>query len=304
MAATSNILVPFDFGPEAEAAFTYAIAIAPIFDAEVHILNIMEEESPLLKRILTDQQREQMRRGAKEHLQDFIKKQADLKGIPVTPHISKGKVYKVIVKTAKKINSRLIVMGRTDSSDMVKNFTGTNTMHIVRESEIPVITVKRVAGSSDCRHILLPLDLTKQTLQKVSRVIKLAEKINARITIASILSVDSISMEIKFSTRLHEIREIFNSFGIHCEYRVIKDVNKKIYELLNDFAKEIEANLMVIMTQQELNFTEFFIGSTAQELINRSDIPVLSLIPVSDGIEIMPDEFSKALIDPINILKH
>jgi hypothetical protein len=33
------------------------------------------------------------------------------------------------------------------------------------------------------------------------------------------------------------------------------------------------------MTQQEEDFTDFFIGSSAQGIINESDIPVLSIIP-------------------------
>jgi hypothetical protein len=35
----------------------------------------------------------------------------------------------------------------------------------------------------------------------------------------------------------------------------------------------------MIMTQQEINFTDLFIGSAAQEVINNSDIPVCSIIP-------------------------
>jgi hypothetical protein len=35
----------------------------------------------------------------------------------------------------------------------------------------------------------------------------------------------------------------------------------------------------MIMTQQETDFTERFIGSAAQDIINNSPIPVCSIIP-------------------------
>ena len=35
----------------------------------------------------------------------------------------------------------------------------------------------------------------------------------------------------------------------------------------------------MIMTQQEQDWTPYFIGSSAQSIINHSTIPVLSLIP-------------------------
>jgi hypothetical protein len=37
----------------------------------------------------------------------------------------------------------------------------------------------------------------------------------------------------------------------------------------------------MIMTQQEVDFTQYFIGSSAQGIINHSDIPVISIIPLS-----------------------
>jgi len=37
----------------------------------------------------------------------------------------------------------------------------------------------------------------------------------------------------------------------------------------------------MIMTQQEIDFTDYFIGSSAQEIIHNSTIPVLSIRPTA-----------------------
>jgi hypothetical protein len=37
---------------------------------------------------------------------------------------------------------------------------------------------------------------------------------------------------------------------------------------------------MVVMTQQEQNPVKYFIGSTAQEMINNAGMPVLSILPL------------------------
>ena len=60
----------------------------------------------------------------------------------------------------------------------------------------------------------------------------------------------------------------------------------------------------MIMTQQELDFTEYFIGSTAQEIINNSELPVLSLTPEEEGVSILTDDMLKALVNPIKIFDH
>ncbi len=45
-------------------------------------------------------------------------------------------------------------------------------------------------------------------------------------------------------------------------------------------AKEINADLIMIMTQQELEWTEYFIGTESQQIINNSEVPVCSIRPI------------------------
>ena len=47
-----------------------------------------------------------------------------------------------------------------------------------------------------------------------------------------------------------------------------------------DYANKVDADLIMIMTQQEGEITPLFIGSTAQGIINNSEIPVMSIVPV------------------------
>ena len=62
----------------------------------------------------------------------------------------------------------------------------------------------------------------------------------------------------------------------------------KLSNAVISYAKKNNADLIMIMTQQEKEFKEFFIGSQAREVINNSEIPVLSIQPsVKDRIEII-----------------
>ncbi len=44
-----------------------------------------------------------------------------------------------------------------------------------------------------------------------------------------------------------------------------------------DYAKGADADLIVIISQAEPEIAEWFLGSAAQEIINSSDIPVMSI---------------------------
>jgi len=299
-----HLLVPIDFKPESLAALDYAIKIADTIEADIHLLYVIEIENPLLKMVLTEDQRGLIIEGAKNKLEALSLEKSALCNGTICTRVSQGKIYSQIVESAVESKADLIIMGRKDSSDMVKNFTGTNTLHIIRESNIPVITLKKEISDADCKHILLPLDLSKQVIKQVSNSIQMAQLLSARVSIVSVLPVDSASLEIKYSTRLNDIRTLFEDYKIPCQYNLIKKINPDLYNIFNEHAREVGADLIVIMTQQELNFTQFFIGSKAQEVINKADIPVLSITPTMDKSDDIPDDLITNLLDPINILKY
>jgi nucleotide-binding universal stress UspA family protein len=117
----------------------------------------------------------------------------------------------------------------------------------------------------------------------------------------TVLAVDLVSQKLRFATRLREIADIINSFNIKCDYKLILDTDPVWSKLLNKLSKETGADMVMIMTQQEFNFTEYFVGSTAQEIINNSELPVLSLTPEKKGPSILTNEMMEILVNPIQI---
>lgn len=304
MPVSKNFLVPIDFRPESELALEYAASVAAKVEATLHLVYILEEESPLLKLVLKDDQRDMIIRGAADKLDDVAGKILTGKNIPFTTNIKQGKIYKMIIETAGEVEADFIFMGRTDSSDMMKNLAGTNTMHIIRGANVPVITLREKPDYFGCSHIILPLDLTKQTLKKASNAVAVARILEARITILSILTEDSKSKEIKIISKLDEIRTKINSLEIDCDVKLIKNSIDAPHKILNDAVRELDGDLVMIMTQQELHITEYFIGSVAQDIINRSDFPVLSINPLVREEKGIPDPMVEVFINTIQMLDH
>ena len=187
---------------------------------------------------------------------------------------------------------------------MMKNFAGTNTMHIIRGADVPVITLRKKPEYVGCSHIILPLDLTKQTLRQASNAVAVARMLDARITILSILREDLKSKEIKIISKLDEIRSRINSLDIDCDVKLIKNTTDAPNIILNDAVRELEGDLVMIMTQQELHITEYFVGSVAQDIINLSDFPVLSINPLVPEEKGIPDPVAEVFINPIQMLDH
>ncbi|MFC2080735.1 universal stress protein [Bacteroidota bacterium] len=299
-----NFLIPLDFLPESETALQYAVGVGKTVHATVHLLHILEEESPLHRLVIKDEQRDMIRRGATDKLDELAGKTVSQSGLSFTTSVRQGKIYEQIIQAARELKADIIFMGRTDSSDVKKNITGTNTMHIIKEAEIPVVTLRKKPENQGCSHIILPLDLCKQTIIQASNAVASAHMLNAMITVISIVPDNRKSTEIKFTQRLDEIRNIFEKLDIECGIKLIPYRDENQFKLLNNLIRELQGELLMIMTQQELNFTDYFIGSRAQEIINKSDFPVMSISPMAGEKSGIPDPLSDVFINPIKILDH
>jgi nucleotide-binding universal stress UspA family protein len=80
---------------------------------------------------------------------------------------------------------------------------------------------------------------------------------------------------------MQQVVRFITQQGIDCIWNVMRVDNEseKIAERLVEYAKSKDGDLIIIMTKQELDIREFFIGSTATAIIEKSEIPVMSINP-------------------------
>ncbi|MBU0764744.1 MAG: universal stress protein [Bacteroidetes bacterium] len=304
--AKNLILVPFDFDGQTEPALDYAAKIAGKTRSEIILYHVMMEEGFFSGLLISAEQVKVFREGITMKLQSLADGIADKYKVKVTPVVEQGKPYEKIIKAAEKMHPRIVVMGRKKSSDVIRNFLGTNTLNVVRASSMPVICVKKQQKAPHDLKILLPLDLSKETRNEVSAAIDLAGFMKASLHIVSILNVDSAGLEIVVSTQLEKIRKIVEKYGIVTTAQVIRKAGADIPEEILKCGRKAGAGMIMIFTQKEVNFIEYFMGSTAQNVLRESELPVLSLVPGKDNKNLVDhtlvDPFIKNIVDPLSIL--
>ena len=299
-----TILVPLDYYPQSMAAYNYSKILAQATNCSLTILYIIEEPGFFAKNFLGKEQRAEIIHQAEDKLRELIENDPDLreKKIEAYPVIRKGNVYKKIINLARDIKPKLIIMGRTDSSNFKKNLTGTNTQHIVSEAQTPVITIKGSHEITTNNHILLPLDLTHPVKKKIAKAIEIAEYLNARVSVLSVLQSNWLSKKIKFQKILEEIKKIFSIYKISCEVNLMTARNESEIQIINQYALEIGADLIMMMTHQEMDIHHYFIGSTAKKIIDESELPVLSIIPDPELNLNIKHYLFKEIVDPLQVL--
>ena len=275
------IVVPTDFGEQSVIALRQSYNLTKLTRSSLYLLYVIDEDflNPLQGLMSgKNDYEDHLRAGIQKKLDDLADSVRKEAGIKVQTGIRTGKIYHEIVEAAREVKASLILMGTMGAVGIKKKILGSNASRVVREAECPVITIKGTQHRVGCRHIVLPLDLTKETKEKVDKAIELATLFGSIVHIVSIVESDDEYIMNKLTRQMNQVQEFVESANIKCttEFVTGSDVAEEVISV----ARRVEADLIMIMTQQEVGFTDLFISSSAQEIINQSEIPVLSIRPM------------------------
>lgn len=268
----NHILIPVDFSAQSQIALEQAFNLANVTNASITILYVIE--SSILKSLFSSKaEADKYKKNIQKQLDKLVSTfQKNLRN-PMETMISEGKVYEEVVDVAKKIRAKFIVMAKSESN----HFIGSNTLRVVREAPCPVITIKGTVHRNYCKNIVLPLDLNKETREKVSKAIEIAKHFGSTIHVLAVQTSSDEYLINKLNLILSQVKSYIQKEGVFSTSKMVNSEN--IAKSVVNYSKKVKGDLIMIMTQQETDFTDLFIGSAAQQIINNSDIPVISISP-------------------------
>jgi nucleotide-binding universal stress UspA family protein len=287
----NKIVVPTDFGEQSLIALEQAAHLAKMINGEITLLYVMET-SGLFSRLIGSSHEEEIRKEVNEKMDELIEKTEKEQGVIVQKVVAHGSVYEKVAEVADMLSAKFIVMGTSGAGNIRKRFIGSNALRVVRESQVPVITIKGKHHRDGCKNIVVPLDLTTETREKVNKAIEFAKMYSSDIRVCSVLFTNDEFIVNRLTRQLAQVKAFIEKSGIRCTAEIIKGIKgeESLGQIIVDYSNKVEGDLLLIMTQQETDITEYFIGSAAQEIINKSDIPVMSVVPSpkKDTTEFLP----------------
>jgi len=291
----NSILVPYDFSERSNAALEESFNLAKMTGLEITLFHVIRdnqnlfsafggERSKTMKREYEDQMRQQ--------LQEIAAEASRLSGTKVGAVISHGKAHDKIIKGSHLLHSKFIVQGfNGDKLSDEQSHIGTNALRVIKRAECPVITVKNKHAYDGCRSILLPLDLTQETRQKVGHAIEMAKLFGSTIKVVSVYwSTGNRQILAKLQQQMDQVTAFIKKNRVKCSSQILvkTGTSKTLAPLIIEYVKnEKDIDLIMIMTQRESGLFDLFIGSSAQHFIGHSEVPVMTIIPKELGFASM-----------------
>ena len=277
--SASKILVPIDFSDQSMRALGEALNLAKIKRSDVVLLSVIKEQS-IMHSLFLDDKSDELKIKVKEKLDAIVLGYSAEYNVDIDSMVSKGKIYEQINEVADLISADLIVMGTNGSQGSSSKIIGSNAEKVVRLAKCPVITIKGKDHRNGCKNIILPLDLAKETKEKVTYALEYARYWNATVRVVSVVLKDNDEVREKLIRNLNQVEKFINKAGVKCTTELVEGEKKQnLGDFVFEYGKSFDADLIMIMTKkEELSFSNN-ISVTARYIINNSEIPVMSIRP-------------------------
>lgn len=272
-----DIVVAIDFSKGSLHALDYAIEFANRVKSNVIMVWV---DSHLNQDLVFTAEVNEFREEANRNLEEIMKNyRGRLKPGKLSYKLRKGKVYQEIATQARLTDASLIIAGTHGVTGYEEFWIGSNAYRIVSYAPCPVITVRydfeiRPAGVSS---IILPIDSTLDTRQKVPFTVQIARAFGADIHLLSLYTTNIRVIQRKVDNSARQVQKFLEEAGVNYSTESLKVDN--ITNATIEYAARVDADLITIMTEQETTASNILLGPFAQQMVNYSSVPVLSIQP-------------------------
>lgn len=256
MKRIENVLVPFVLSDSAEGALKTGIKTAKIYNAKLHVLYVV---------------------GEKESDEIKIKAQTicSAENCDFEFYERTGTIHSAITKLEKDIHADIVIMGAYGKSGFQQFWVGSNAFKVVSTSNCPVITLQNNLESDSGFHkILMPIDDSDETRQKINWVTEIARGFDAEVLIFCVSKTNTPEVRGKLAIYADQVQTFLTENGVRSSFD--ESYGNNVADDCIKFAKLHHCDLISIMTEME-STNSFFMGTYAQQLVSTSPVPVISI---------------------------
>lgn len=269
---TKPIIVGTDFSEGSIAALGLAIDVANRMQCGIMLVWVKRE-----KLLFTSEQLDTMTSLAKEKLDALCAQfNGKMRHGQIESRILTGRVSSAIADLAKEALSPLIVIGTNGASGYEKYFIGSQASRIVQDSPCPVLTMRQGFNyDKPLERIVVPIRVNANSRQKVPTAATVAKIFGSKVHVLGLL--DLKEEESALRTYVAQSTEFLKREGVEYEFEIRS--YSSYSDTVLEYAESIAADMVIINTEQDRVISQLFLGTNAQQVVHKSQIPVLCIHP-------------------------
>ena len=274
-----RLLCPIDFSEVSLNALEFAVVIGEKENSNLTLLNIFSPKdfNSVLGSDHVNDQYDDLLNIAEKKLQAIsneIWKISKKKGLLACDYkLKPGKIVDVLSELADEDKSELIIIGTTGHSAYERKYIGGKAEKIIQHTHCSVLCVPENINFHGIKRIVYATDYQEEDKLAIQQLIDLAKVLKAEVEILHISHHDDTIDKAMYEEFKRELMSFVNYNKISFNRMVFKHVA----EGLNEYMKEKNADLLVLLNKK-LNFLEsLFHLSLTHHLDKFTDYPLMIL---------------------------
>ncbi len=268
----TNFIVPVDFSVDSLKGLEWAVLFSKKTSVNIQLVYVLTNSSNFQPSVV-EQEHKYAQAQFKKLIQEYQPKLGNDSKIRFI--IKKGKVYREIVNQANSYKNAVVSASTHGASGFEELFIGSNALKIMAATEQPVFTLRKPVPA-DIKKIVIPIKLHRATRQKATIAANIAEIFGAELHVVAISTgrskrdmerLESYAKQVNNYFKARELKSVFKSlFG------------ESLPTLTCNYAEAVDADLTIIMSSA-VDKWNVFLGSYAQQMVNRTSTPLLNIKP-------------------------
>lgn len=287
-----SILIPTDGSEHATRAAEHGAALARAFGASLHVLAVIDTRTaggPFSGGELEDETLDRMTADAEETITAIT----DAVDVPeaIQTSIREGNPADEIHTYRDDHDVDLIAMGTHGRTGVDRYVAGSVTENVVRQADVPVLTVRATDRSRDAApydDILVPTDGSAPAAAAVEPACEIAAQFDARVHALNVVNLGDIATGSEY-TLPKDLIDTLESQGEKETERIATRARESGVETVTqvvsgfpapeilDYAVENDIDLIAMGTTGRTGLNRFLMGSTTERLIRHAEMPVLAV---------------------------
>jgi nucleotide-binding universal stress UspA family protein len=291
-----TILIPTDGSEGALRAAEHGAYLARLFDADVHLLSVVDLQAaagPFDAGGVDRAFVERLEDEGEEALDDVERAVEDaIEGggtIKVERAVERGRPSETILEYVEEHGVDVVAMGTHGRTGVRRYVAGSVTERVLRLADVPVLTVRatersRVTG--DYEEILVPTDGSEAASAAVQHGLAIAQHTGARVHAVNVVDADAVAAGEEppagLETALEEegrrateaIADRARRSGLDAVAETRTGTPAKA---LLAYVEESDIDLVGMGTTGRTGLNRYLLGSTTERIVRHADVPVLAV---------------------------
>lgn len=290
----SVILAAVDFSQESRAALMTAFSLARLSGARVravHVVDMLAGDTAfweVFKR--TEALKEEVLETARKELEAFvIEHLGDDHGVEL--EVRFGRPHDNLARATEADDVELLVMGTTGLGRVERAVFGSTATYLLRHTSVPLLMINAEPLPATPKRILVPVDFSECSRLALTRAASIARFSDGEVLAYNTMRSDPVSYspyfpalpvlsaeEVKLGLQQHQTRleELVAELGVGDVTKVADvEVTESVAGAILNKAEEHEADLICLGSHGRKGFDRLLLGSTAEAVIRRAELPVL-----------------------------